>query len=168
MASSISPVEKRFLALATELAESLSLSGTLAQIYALLYIKPAPLSLDDIAGSLGMSKGNASVNLRILDSWGAVRKTFELGSRRDHYEAVRDLGAIAVRRIQEGFSRRLGLAQERIGALMAQFDAGDAGRDAAQARFFRERVEGIQKEMAAAQRLLERLQDLYKLRKILR
>ena len=54
-------------------------SGVLSQlqgrIFALLYLRARPLSLDDIAEELELSKSNVSVNIRGLVDWHLVRRT---------------------------------------------------------------------------------------------
>ena len=112
-----SPFDKEFARFAGELAESLSFNKSIGQIFGLLYLSDTPLSLDDIAQRLSMSKGNASINLRYLESWGAVKPVAVSGTRRDHHEAYRNLKELALRRLQEGVLRRLDMADERIGSL---------------------------------------------------
>lgn len=63
------------------------LNRVCGQIYALLYLSPKPLSLDDIVDELGVSKGSVSVNIRILEDYKLVRKIWVKGSRKDYYEA---------------------------------------------------------------------------------
>ncbi|MFO1520386.1 MAG: MarR family transcriptional regulator [bacterium] len=60
------------------------------QIYALLFLSREPLSLDDIAEILKISKSNISINIRDLEESKLVRKVWVKGSRRDFYEACRD------------------------------------------------------------------------------
>jgi len=60
------------------------------QIYALLFLTRDSLSLDEIAESLQVSKGNVSVNIRLLEEIKLVKKIWVKGSRRDYYEANRD------------------------------------------------------------------------------
>ena len=60
------------------------------QIYALLFLSREPLSLDDISDILQVSKGNISVNIRLLEEFKLVKKVWVKGSRRDYYEANRD------------------------------------------------------------------------------
>ena len=89
-------------------------SGILNQlqgrIFALLYLQPRPIALEDIAAELEQSKINVSVNIRGLVEWHLVRRTRVAGSRKDHYfkphprarvweeERHRDLPAWSVRR----------------------------------------------------------------------
>lgn len=59
------------------------------QIYALLFLNEDPLSLDEIAERLQVSKSNISINIRILEEMKLVRKVWVKGSRRDYYEVER-------------------------------------------------------------------------------
>lgn len=104
----------RFAAFCGEMAESLSFNRSVGQIYGLLYLHPAPLSLGEIARRLSMSKGNASINLRALEAWGAVRAVAVPGSRQDHYEANGDLKALALTRLREGVGKRLDMAEKHL------------------------------------------------------
>jgi DNA-binding transcriptional regulator GbsR (MarR family) len=81
-------------------------SGILNQlqgrIFALLYLQPQPISLDDIAAHLEQSKSNISVNIRGLLEWHLVRRVPVGGSRKDHYEAATDFWRL----MQEILERR--------------------------------------------------------------
>jgi DNA-binding transcriptional regulator GbsR (MarR family) len=74
-------------------------SGILSQlqgrIFALLYLQPRPVGLEDI-------KSNVSVNIRGLVEWHLVRRTRVAGSRKDHYEAATDFWRV----MQEIMERR--------------------------------------------------------------
>jgi DNA-binding transcriptional regulator GbsR (MarR family) len=71
-------------------ASSKVLSQLQGRIFALLYLQPRPLSLEEIAAELQQSKSNISVNIRGLVEWHLVRRTPVPGSRKDHYEAATD------------------------------------------------------------------------------
>ncbi len=73
------------------------------QIYALLFLSREPLSLDDISEILQVSKGNISVNIRLLEEFKLVKKVWVKGSRRDFYEANRDYP----RKLLKGFFDRI-------------------------------------------------------------
>ncbi len=81
-------------------------SGILTQlqgrIFALLYLQPNPLSLDDIATELQQSKSNISTTIRGLIEWHLVRRVSMPGSRKDYYEAATDFWRV----MQEIFERR--------------------------------------------------------------
>src|SRR5687768_185203 len=72
------------------------------RIFALLYLSPKPLSLDEIAAELQQSKSNISTTMRGLVEWHLVRRIAVPGSRKDYYEAATDFWRV----MQEIFERR--------------------------------------------------------------
>src|SRR5205807_8623456 len=72
------------------------------RIFAVLYLSSKPLSLDEIAAELQLSKSNISTTIRGLVEWHLVRHVAVPGSRKDHYEAATDFW----RAMQEIFERR--------------------------------------------------------------
>jgi DNA-binding transcriptional regulator GbsR (MarR family) len=116
--SSIPAVENELIAFAGELAESFSFNRSIGQIYGFLYISGEPRSLEEAAKACHMSKGNASLHLRTLDAWGAVKRIWKPGTRKDYYTANTDLSALALRRAQEGLHKRLQFAQSRINEML--------------------------------------------------
>ena len=81
-------------------------SGVLSQlqgrIFAVLFLEDHPLSLDDVAEALQISKSNVSINIRNLIEWHLVRRVSVPNSRRDHYEAASDFWRV----MQEIMERR--------------------------------------------------------------
>ena len=81
-------------------------SGILTQlqgrIFALLYLQPRALALDEIATQLEQSKSNVSIQIRGLLDWHLVRHSRLPGSRKDHYEAATDFWRV----MQEIMERR--------------------------------------------------------------
>src|SRR5437764_4015466 len=81
-------------------------SGVLSQlqgrIFAVLFLEDHPLSLDDVAEALQVSKSNVSINIRGLIEWHLVRRVSVPNSRRDHYEAASDFWRV----MQEIMERR--------------------------------------------------------------
>ena len=73
------------------------------QIYALLFLARRPLSLDEISEALKISKGNISINIRMLEEHKLARKVWVKGTRRDYYEANRDYP----RKLLKGFFDRV-------------------------------------------------------------
>ena len=74
--------------------QGFGLGRIIGQLYALLFFSPVPMSLDDMAGELGVSKGSVSTNIRELEKWGAVRQVWVKGDRKDYYEAEVDFQRI--------------------------------------------------------------------------
>jgi DNA-binding transcriptional regulator GbsR (MarR family) len=87
----LSPVQQRLILHWGEMGTRWGVNRTVAQIHALLYLSPAPLTAEDIAATLGVARSNVSTSLRELQGWGLVRVTHTLGDRRDHFESLKDV-----------------------------------------------------------------------------
>lgn len=77
------------------------------QIYALLFLSDEPISLDDIAKTLGVSKSSVSINIRMLGENNLVRKVWVKGSRKDFYAAERTYPKKVLRDFLEKIRRTL-------------------------------------------------------------
>ncbi len=84
----LTPVQEKFLLHWGEMGARWGINRTVAQIHALLYLAPRALNAEEICGSLGVARSNASTSLRELQNWGLVRIVHVLGDRRDHFECV--------------------------------------------------------------------------------
>ena len=87
----LSDVTKRFVLHWGEMGTRWGINRTVAQIHALLYLSPKPLTAEQIADTLGVARSNVSTSLRELQNWGIVRVTHVLGDRRDHFESMKDV-----------------------------------------------------------------------------
>lgn len=126
-----------------------------ARIFALLYAEARPLSLDGIAAELQQSKGNISINIRVLVEWHLVRRKPIAGSRKDHYEAATDF----FRAFQAIFERRFRWIVRQVvsavdDASTAAERRGRAGSDRA-ARARRSEVDDRLRQLGAFFRLLD-------------
>ncbi len=64
-----------------------SAAGLPRRILAYLMFTPRPVSLDELRERLGVAKSGVSVNVRVLENSGLVRKAWVKGERKDFYEA---------------------------------------------------------------------------------
>jgi len=60
----------------------------------MLFLSEKPLCLDDMVERLKISKGNASLNIRKLESFGVAKRVWVKGDRKDFYQAKLDLEKI--------------------------------------------------------------------------
>ena len=97
----------RFIVFWGEMASNWGINRTMAQIHALLYCSEEPLDTDEIMRRLDVSRGNANMNLRSLVSWNLVRKVQQPGSRKDFYEAEKDVWTITAQIIKEREQREI-------------------------------------------------------------
>ena len=85
-----------------EMGQTWGINRTMAEIHALLYIVAQPLCTDDVMERLNNSRGNASMSLRALQTWGIIRRVHHFGQRREYFESLSDVwemfGIIAAER----------------------------------------------------------------------
>jgi DNA-binding transcriptional regulator GbsR (MarR family) len=130
-------------------------SGVLSQlqgrIFAVLFLEDHPLSLDQIAEALQLSKSNISINIRGLVEWHLVRRVSVPSSRKDHYEAASDFWRV----MQEIMERRFRWnIRQVIAACDETSRAAGAGRTGSRAtdqerRFIEGRLQALRSFAAA-------------------
>ncbi len=108
MDNKLEVAQDKFIENIGKLCDSFGLNRFIAQLYAVLYLSEKPLSLDEIVEKLKVSKGNVSVNIRVLESWGAVRSVWVKGSRKDYYEANLDVKGVILNRVKTSIQKRIG------------------------------------------------------------
>ena len=87
----LEPERHRFVDAIGEFFARYGATATIGRVFALLLISDSPLSLDDIAAWLGVSKSGASVATRDLERLALVRRQLTRGSRRVLYEVSDDM-----------------------------------------------------------------------------
>ena len=153
--------------MAGEVAESFSFNRSIGQLYAFLYISAAPLSLEDIADACRMSKGNASIHLRTLEHWGAVRKSWRPGTRKDYYTANTDLKELALRRLQEGLGKRISQTRDKFNTFKALLGGAHGANEKEHSSEFSDRLQNIDVLLGQVEKGLQMLPSLAKLQKFL-
>ena len=133
-----------------QLGSNMGLNRVAAQLYAMLFMSNEPVSLDDMVKHLRVSKGNVSVNVRELEKWGAARKVWVKGDRRDFYKAELDIFKIITERLNIGLTRRM---DEALGAIKQAEESIRGGKD---------NLNGKDKKMAKVlQERLEKVKEMY-------
>lgn len=97
--------KEKFISTWGALGSQWGINKAMAQIQALLFVSPDPLSMEDIMEELGISRGNASMNLRGLMDWGIVYKVVISGERREYFSCEKDVAELT-RKIAKERSRR--------------------------------------------------------------
>jgi len=159
MSENIEKIQDVFLEKINQICHEFGLNNLMAQLYAILYFSNKSLSLDDMVERLKISKGSASINMRILERYGAVRKIWVKGSRRDYYEAEIDIFKVAISRIKSMAERRLTGISEMIDASSKAINAAKATDKNEQEalRVFKERLERLKGIQAKGQSLFNLL-----------
>ncbi|MFU8780648.1 MAG: GbsR/MarR family transcriptional regulator [Kiritimatiellia bacterium] len=127
---------------AGNLAQALGVGRVVGQIYAYLYFSEEPKGLADLQTDLKISKGSASMCVRQLEQWDAVRKVHVAGDRKDYYTANAWFGRVLKNVLTDQVNKRFVDRAAFYAQLDGMLDADvQAGQDCA---FLRERVTHIQ------------------------
>jgi DNA-binding transcriptional regulator GbsR (MarR family) len=104
-----------------QLMEFWGFKRPMGRIWALLYLSPEPLGAAEIGERLTMSAGAVSMALSELTKWGAAKKTWRPGERRDYYEAETSIGKLVQRVLRERelllvrqFAETLQVAEQKL------------------------------------------------------
>jgi DNA-binding transcriptional regulator GbsR (MarR family) len=89
------------------MARSWGINATMGELFALLYISGGEWTADALKEWLDVSRGNVSMNLRELMSWGVVHKVHRQGERREFYRAEADVWTLFRRILSERKRREL-------------------------------------------------------------
>lgn len=143
----LSPAVRMFILHWGEMGARWGINRTMAQMHALLYISPHPLTAEEIAQTLEIARSNASTSLKELQAWGVVRVVHVLGDRRDHFESMDDVWQMFQKVLNERKRREMDPAlnalrqcvgealnstpedhftRERLGELLAFFETANA------------------------------------------
>ena len=69
----LTPIMERYVLHWGEMGARWGVNRSVAQIHALLYLSPQPLTAEEIADTLALARSNVSTSLRELQGWGLVR-----------------------------------------------------------------------------------------------
>lgn len=86
-------IERAESAVINSIAETMDLYGvtpSIGRLYAMMYFKHAPMTLDDMKNDLGMSKPSMSTAVRKLQEINIVQKVWQKGSRKDLFMAEKN------------------------------------------------------------------------------
>ena len=112
-------------------------------IFAVLYLSPTPLSLDEITAQTGLTKGAISTEVRALARLGLVHRSSKLADRKDYYEAEADfyqsIRSILKERQNAEFDRAVASVKETLNKL----ESGQVSGDEADLQFILERVRAL-------------------------
>lgn len=147
------------------LMESWGFKRNLGRLWTVLYLDERPLSAPELCERLALSTGAVSMLLAELGQWGAVRKTWVVGERREHYEAETNIWKMVSRVLRERELRWIQSALEAFESAQATLARAPGGkkrseldeRAAARSRLVAERVAGLTELARIGAHLLESL-----------
>ena len=137
------PVVLRFIEDAGSLTQSLGIGRVLGQIYAYLYFSAEPRGLSDMQDVLAISKGSASMGVRQLEQWNAVRKVWVRGDRKDYYEANDWIGQIVRNLLRDTIGKNLGSTAALLDELKNDLNGLEGADGEGEAEFIEQRIEHL-------------------------
>ena len=99
----------------SELADLFGNPRSHGQIYGILFASPEPLTMDDIAAQLGISKGSASQGLRALEALGAIER--DASTRTSTYAAKLELKVLISGFVRQRLLPRLDSSKTQLATL---------------------------------------------------
>jgi DNA-binding transcriptional regulator GbsR (MarR family) len=120
----LSKVMKQYILHWGEMGTRWGINRTVAQVHALLYLSPSPLTAEEIADTLSVARSNVSTSVRELEAWGLVRAVHVLGDRREHYESMKDVWEMFRIIIEQRKKREIDPTIEVLQHCIAELDHG--------------------------------------------
>ena len=103
----LTPVMAKYVLHWGEMGTRWGVNRTVAQIHALLYLSPEPMTAEEIAGTLAVARSNVSNSLKELQSWDLINITHVLGDRRDHFTVKGDTWEMLIAIMEERKRREI-------------------------------------------------------------
>jgi DNA-binding transcriptional regulator GbsR (MarR family) len=132
----------------------------MGRLWTVLYLSPDPMTTAELSDTLRLSSSAVSLSLGELVRWGAVRKTWRPGERKDFYQAESSVWKL-LRRVYE--RRELNLIREAIDAFadaqrhLDETRALLSVRDRRRVDFMRKRLSRLSALSRAGERLVRLL-----------
>jgi DNA-binding transcriptional regulator GbsR (MarR family) len=101
MAPSVDPAVLKVADAVGALIESWGFKRNMGRMWTVLYLDDHPLTAADLGERLGLSTGAVSMLLTELLQWGAIKKAWVVGERREHYEPETSLWKMISRVFRE-------------------------------------------------------------------
>jgi HTH-type transcriptional regulator, glycine betaine synthesis regulator len=112
-------------------------------IFAVLYLSPAPLSLDELVEQTSLTKGAISTNVRSLARMGLIRPVTRLGDRKDYYEAETDFYKSIRAILKERQNSEFNQAVASVRKTLEKLESGQGSFDPAERAFLTERLRAL-------------------------
>ncbi|MCC6703052.1 MAG: transcriptional regulator [Fluviicola sp.] len=93
------------------------INRSMAQVHAFLLVSDHSQCTEDVMESLGISRGNANMNIRELMNWNLIYKESVVGDRREFFRAEKDMWEVAKRIVKERKRRELEPLQHHLAEL---------------------------------------------------
>lgn len=129
------------------LARFFGFSDVMGRLYGTLLLSPDPLSLDELAGTLEISKGSVSMNMRDLERWGMAKEVWVRGDRRKFYKAESDMWQVIRNVLGSREQREVQVALQVLGESIEKLQAAEgelSPEEQELARYYLDRMADLQ------------------------
>lgn len=140
------------------LARFFGFGEVMGRLYGILLLSPDPLSLDDLANGLQISKGSVSMNMRDLERWGMAKEVWMRGERKKYYQAESDMWQMIRNVLSSRERREVDLALHVLGESIEKLQGAEAEltpEEKELAQYYLERIADLQGFFQFAQIALE-------------
>jgi DNA-binding transcriptional regulator GbsR (MarR family) len=103
----LSDSSKQFVLHWGEMGARWGVNRTVAQVHALLYLSPEPLTAEDIADTLSVARSNVSTSLKELQNWDLVQIDSRIGERRDYFQTSADVWTLFLTVVEQRVEREI-------------------------------------------------------------
>ena len=161
MPDSLSQIKQDFTEGLSQISRFWGFPKGMGAIFAVLYLSPTPLSLDEIVSETGLTKGAISTEIRALARMGLVHRSTKLGDRKDYYEAEADFYAAIRSILKERQNSEFDRAVRSVKDTLTKMDENWV--DNAEWKFVYDRVQALQEFFDAIDSLSKAVIKLDKL-----
>jgi DNA-binding transcriptional regulator GbsR (MarR family) len=144
MSSSLPEIKNEFIDGMSSMSQFWGFPRGMGALFAVLYVNPGPLSLDELVTRTGLTKGAISTNVRALARLGLIHPVSRLADRKDYYEAETDfykaIRSILKERRNSEFDRAVSTVREAL----TELETAGSDADEAERRFLIERLQAMQ------------------------
>tara|TARA_R110002167_G_scaffold216661_3_gene421454 strand:+ start:5183 stop:5737 length:555 start_codon:yes stop_codon:yes gene_type:complete len=161
----LTPMLESFVMHFGEMGSRWGFNRTVGQIVALLVISEEPITANDIADALRISRGNVSMGLKELQAWRLVQLQHKPGERKEYFQANGSIWDMANRVFEERRKREMDPTLSLLRDILLDKPANQRELHAQQKlQEVHDLLEGITKWSSELQRLSpEKLNALMKL-----
>jgi len=142
MPTSLAKIKKDFTEGLSQISRFWGFPKGMGAIFAVLYLSPTALSLDEIVSETGLTKGAISTEIRTLARMGLVHRSTKLGDRKDYYAAEDDFYAAIRSILQERQNSEFDRALRSVKATLTTMDESWVDND--EWNFVYARVQALQ------------------------
>ena len=142
MTQSLTKIKQDFTEGLSQISRFWGFPKGMGAIFAVLYLSPTPLSLDEIVTETGLTKGAISTEIRALARMGLVHRSTKLGDRKDYYEAEADFYAAIRSILKERQNSEFDRAVRSVKDTLTKMDENWV--DNAEWKFIYDRVQALQ------------------------